>query len=346
MPMIHPINLNSTRSASDTTAIVFALSEFEMHRFFPEANFPGMRWIDGTACTLETWHQHLREKRPRVVVAGWSTPPLPADAIASRGGSVDYLCQVTGSVRHVVSRDMLNAGLLVSNWGTLVAPLVAEHALLLLLAGMRNMGAWHTYMLLPRERQRKSDLETRRLRGRRVALYGFGAIAQNLVGLLRPFNVDISAYSEGVPVALFEEFGVRQAPSLIDLCLGADALVCCEALTDSTRHSINATVLAGMPPGGVFVNVGRGAVADEQALVEASRSRGLRIASDVFASEPLPQDSPLFHLPGAILSPHIAGPTHDYFEECGRYALANISRYLGGETPLSLIDTTIYDRST
>lgn len=344
--MSNPIALNSTRRAPGASTVVFALSEFEMQRFFPEADVPGMRWIDGTACTLETWHHYLREQRPRVVVAGWSTPPLPVDCIASRGGSVDYLCQVTGSVRHVVSRDMLNAGLIVSNWGTLVAPLVAEHALLLLLAGLRNMGAWRTYMGLPRERQRKSDLETRRLRGRRVALYGFGAIAQNLVALLRPFNVDICAYSEGVPVALFEEFGVRQAPSLVQLCLGADALVCCEALTDATRHSIDATVLAGMAPGGVFVNVGRGAVADETALVEAAHSRGLRVASDVFSSEPLPHDSPLFHLPGAILSPHIAGPTHDYFEECGQYALRNIARYLRGETPLSLIDTTIYDRST
>jgi phosphoglycerate dehydrogenase-like enzyme len=344
--MSSPSGTHPAAGANDAPPVVFALTEFEMQRFFPGAQLPGMRWVDVANGRAQSWSRALAEHRPRIVVAGWSTPLLPDECVASRGGPVEYVCQVTGSVRHVVSREMLAAGLLVSNWGPLVAPLVAEHALLLLLAALRNLGAWRDFMRLPAPRQRKANLETRSLRGKRVALYGFGAIAQSLVGLLRPFQVELSAFSEGVPPELFETFGVSRAPSLAALCAGADALVCCEALTNATRHSLNTAVLATLAPGAVLVNVGRGAIVDESALIDAARSRGLRVASDVFATEPLPADSPLFTLPGAILSPHIAGPTHDYFGECGRYALANITRFLSGGNPASLIDPAIYDRST
>lgn len=344
--MPNPSAQSSTSSAYDGTTVAFALTEFEMQRFFAGVQLPGMRWIDVSETKPDAWLGTLREQKPRIIVAGWSTPPLPVEVISSQGGSVDYVCQVTGSVRHVVSRDMLTEGLLVSNWGPLVAPLVAEHALLLLLAALRNLGAWSDYMRLPKDQQRKANLETRSLRGKRVALYGFGAIAQSLAVLLRPFQVDLISYSDGVPAGMFDEFGVTRTSSLAELCRDADILICCEALTEATRHSINGAIFASLAPGAVFVNVGRGAIVDETALIDAARTRHLRIASDVFVTEPLPPDSPLFSLPGAILSPHIAGPTHDFFGECGRYALVNITRYLAGETPESLIDTAIYDRST
>lgn len=326
--------------------VVFALTEFEMQRFFPALHLSGMRWVDVGNGHAQSWPESIATHQPRVVVAGWSTPPLPSAMLASNKGSVEYLCQVTGSVRHVVSREMLDQGLLVSNWGPLVAPLVAEHTLLLLLAALRNLGAWRDFMNLPPGRQRKASLETRSLRGKRVALYGFGSIAQSLVALLRPFQVELFAFSEGVPAALFAEHKVTPASSLAELCEGTEALVCCEALTPQSRGSINASILSTLAPGAVFVNVGRGAIVDESALVAAARERGLRIASDVFVTEPLPPGSPLLGVPGAILSPHIAGPTHDAFSECGKYALANITRYLGGEKPTSLIDSAIYDRST
>lgn len=317
-----------------------------MERFFPLASMPGSLLFDPLVSTKAQWRRFLAESGPVVVVAGWSTPRLPTGAAAAAGGTVRYVCQVTGSVRHVVSRDLVARGLLVSNWGELVAPLVAEHALLLLLGALRNLPAWRGFMQLPVKEQRKPSLQTRSLRGKRIALHGFGAVARHLVLLLQPFAVNIVAHSEGVPASLFAEHGVARAPSLEDLCRDADALVCCEALTPATLGMLDARAFPLLPPGAVFVNVARGPIVDEPALIEAVRTRALRVASDVFVEEPLPPDSPLLHLPGCLLSPHIAGPTHDFFEECGRHALANVQRFLAGQRPLSLIDTAVYDRST
>ncbi|WP_226574493.1 2-hydroxyacid dehydrogenase [Acuticoccus sediminis] len=87
----------------------------------------------------------------------------------------------------------------------------------------------------------------------------------------------------------------------------ADIVVCMLPLTPGTRNRLDAAVFAAMKPGAAFVNVSRGAVVDEPALVEALRSGHLSGATlDVFATEPLPADSPLWTLPGVLITPHLA----------------------------------------
>lgn len=339
---------NSPRK-STAPKIFFALSDEERRLFFPASQSPKLpdaEWTDVHGIGRNAWTHLLRTASPRVLVTGWSTPALTPAHLVSGGGSIDYVCHVAGSVRHIVSLDMIKAGLKVTNWGTLIAPQVAEHALLTILALMRNLGLWRTALTgghdpIPAER-----LGTRSLHGKNVSIHGFGAIARELIRLLRPFGVKIRAYSAGVPDALIREHQAVPATSPVELAENADVFVTCEALTPTTKRSIDADVLAALPPGAVFVNVGRGAVVDEEALAEAAKTRGLRVGCDVFSFEPLPADSPLLALPGAILSPHIAGPTLDAYASCGRHALANIQRYLEGRPLEGLVTSEIFPRST
>ncbi len=93
-----------------------------------------------------------------------------------------------------------------------------------------------------------------------------------------------------------------------ELLAWADAIVVCAPLTDQTRGMFDAAAFARMRPGSWFVNVGRGAICDEDALIEALRSGHLGGAGlDVFTTEPLPDDSPIWSLPNVVMTPHCSG---------------------------------------
>ena len=329
------------------TALI-SLAAAERATFFPAGREAGLRallpeadWVDPSALTPAEWQGRVREISPQIVVSCWQTPRLPTDATGVR-----YLCHLVGSVRGVAPRELIAGGLRATNWGGVAAPLVAEHALLLTLGALRSLPKWNDFMTRPHSHIDKDVLDTRSLRGRRVSIHGFGQIARELVKLLRPFEVTISAFSIGVPEAFMIEHGVRPAASLQALAADADVFVSCEALTERTRQSIDRPVLEALPAGAVFVNVGRGAVVDEAALADVAMRRGLRVACDVFAVEPLPPDSPMRALPGSLYSPHIAGPTLDWYPRCGDLAIENIDRYLTGRPLLNEMSLDVFDRST
>jgi phosphoglycerate dehydrogenase-like enzyme len=333
------------------SGVLFALSETHLRQFFPNGfgrQLQQAKVLEGLtdAITVAEWQRQLTLHRPRVLVTGWGAPAISNTFTQPFGGSIDYVCHVVGSVRHLVSRETVAGGLRVSNWGELAAPLVAEHALLMVLACLRNLPAWPEFMRTPFTHDEKERLATRSLQEKHVAIHGFGAVARELVRMLQPFSVSIAAFSPGVPAEFIARYGVPPVGSARELCAGADVIVSCEALNPRTNRNLDREALNALPHGAVFVNVGRGAVVDEVALAEVARERQLRVASDVFTIEPLPADSPLWTLPGSLISPHLAGPTIDQYPKCGDFALQNIVRHLAGETPHGLITPEIYDRAT
>lgn len=288
----------------------------------------------------------LRWLRPEIVLTCWSTPRLPEAWLAEDDCPLRYVCHLTGSVKRLVPRGFIERGGIVSNWGGLAAEPVAEHALLLALAALRNLGAWSEVIGKNVAGQESSLLGTRSLLGRRVGIHGFGEVARALVRLLRPFRASIRAFSKGVPEAVFHAEGVEPCSSLKELFAGSQVLFECEALTPATEGIVDAGVLAALPDGAVFVNVGRGHLVDEVALLREAAGGRIRLALDVVREEPLSPSSPLLRAPGAVLSPHIGGPTADLYPRFGDFALANIGRFLRGESPEARVTLEIYDRST
>jgi phosphoglycerate dehydrogenase-like enzyme len=291
------------------------------------------------------WTDFLRQTRPEILLTGWGTPPVPATWLEAPDCSLRYICHLTGSVRKVVPRSFLEKGGLLTNWGNFAGPFAAEHALLLALASLRNLNAWRAFIAKPVGGREPHSLGTRSLHRRRVGLHGFGAIARALLPLLRPFGVSLHAYSAGVPDALVRAEGVEPCASLEELFRRSEILFECEALTPATTGTVNAALLRALPDGAVFINIGRGRVVDEAALVQEAASGRIQVAVDVTA-EDMTERTPLFNVPQAILSPHIAGPSHDQYGRCGELALQNIQRFLEGKTPVSRVTLEIYDRST
>jgi phosphoglycerate dehydrogenase-like enzyme len=102
---------------------------------------------------------------------------------------------------------------------------------------------------------------------------------------------------------------------------------------------VGARGLALLPRGSVVVNVSRGGIVDEGALVDALRAGRLRGAAlDVFSTEPLPPSSPLWDLPNALLLPHVSGTSHRFWRRETDLIVANLRRYLAGERLLNTVD--------
>jgi phosphoglycerate dehydrogenase-like enzyme len=129
-------------------------------------------------------------------------------------------------------------------------------------------------------------------------------------------------------------------PSQLNKMLArADYLVLSAPVTPATRGMIGRQQLASMKPDAVLINVGRGPLIDEPALIDALRERKIGSAAlDVFEKEPLPADSPLWDLDNVLITPHTAGMTEKLWER--HYALfaENVRRYLAGEPLLGLVD--------
>jgi len=303
--------------------------------------FPELLWVEAPL-PEDQWHELLRDKQPEIIVCAWETPPLPPEVTQH----LKYLCYLCGSIRKLVQRELIEQGLKVTNWGSTVSNTVAECSLLLILAALRRVGNWSVGMRTEGEWKTGRHPDTLSLFGRRVGLHGLGAISRDLVKLLEPFNVQLSAYSPSVPDEIFERLNVRRSESLEDLFSTADVLVELAPGKPANHHLVGDDLLKLLPEHAVFVNLGRGMVVDEAALVRASRERGLHIGLDVYETEPLPVDSPLRSLDNITLLPHLGGPTPDRRRDCGELALQNLENYLENNPLINLIDLNTYDRAT
>jgi phosphoglycerate dehydrogenase-like enzyme len=341
----------ATAPGRSSTRIVAALTRRERTLFLERALADSglgnqIGFADEGDLAPETWAGRLEAWRPEILITGWSTPMLPESWLRQAGCPLRYVCHIVGSVRNLVPRTFIEHGGLVTNWGERISGQVAEHGLLLALAALRNQGAWKSFIVQPVAGRQITDLRTRTLFGLRVGLHGFGSVARALLPLLRPFGVTFTAYSAGVPDTIYSEHGVQPASSLPELFAQSDVLIECESLTPSTRGSVSAAVLAALPDDAVFVNIGRGGLVDDEALVREGRSGRLRLALDVVSVEPLTPVSPFCTVPGLVLSPHIGGPTFDRYADCGAHALANVARVLAGASPIGGISLASFDRAT
>jgi phosphogluconate 2-dehydrogenase len=180
--------------------------------------------------------------------------------------------------------------------------------------------------------------------GKTLGLLGFGRIGQAIARR--------AALGFGMPVLYHARRAVdlaAQAPELLgraahtpldELLARADIVVAMLPLSDSTRGMVDARVFGRMKPGAIFINGGRGATVDEPALLAALDQGTLRAAGlDVFATEPLPVDSPLRTHPRVTPLPHIGSATFETRHAMAELATTNLLKALAGERPLAVYDT-------
>lgn len=229
-------------------------------------------------------------------------------------------------------------GILVINTPDGPTESTAEHAVALLLALAKQVVAadrrFHT------EGWSAARLRGVEVRGKTLGIVGLGRIGRRVAQICgQGLGMQVVAYDPLAPDDTFVTLNIVRAASLDDLLPQSQFLTLHCALTPATRHLIGARELALLPQDAFLINVSRGAVIDQGALIEALTTGKLAGAGlDVFDPEPLPDDHPLLQLSNVILTPHVASFTGDGVRVMHNGAAEQVIRLLCGERPPHIVN--------
>ena len=204
---------------------------------------------------------------------------------------------------------------------------MAEHALGLLLACTRRIGQSARASTERVWVRRPSRFE---LQGATVLILGLGTVGEQVARLATAFGMNVIGIKRDPSSYRGNVADVRGVGQLLAACREADVLISVLPGGDETHHLIGEEVLDALGHG-YLISLGRGSVVDEVILAEALRTRRLRGAGlDVYATEPLPEDSPLWDIPTAVLTPHIGGTSPNYGRRFGEIFRSNLVAFRGG----------------
>ncbi|TAY40676.1 dehydrogenase (plasmid) [Rhizobium ruizarguesonis] len=274
----------------------------------------------------------LREGRGAgIVIVGAPIPPaFFEDAPALRA-----------AIRHGAGLDMVpldaatRAGVLVANVPGANASTVAEHVFLVTLALLRRFRAMDRELRQSGWAAGRAQSDTAvDLAGRIIGIVGMGNVGKAILQIAKfGFGLEVVATSrspESVPD------GARFL-TIDELVATADIVVLCCPLTPETTGLLNAGRIGRMKPAAILVNVSRGPVIDDAALIEALRDGRIGGAAlDVFATQPLPLDHPYFGFDNVIVTPHLAGLTEESMMRMGTGAASEALRVIKGDLPVNL----------
>lgn len=351
------------------------------HRFFSVARMSALtdrcdiRLVDAPG-DPSTW------KEASAIVTGRGAKALAA-GIDEWAPNLELLVVLGASVRNLSAEALLDRGVAVCNTADAVAQIVAEHCLMLALAGLRRLpqtdqamhrGEWPRpgqpsrsspglrsmvrQMSIPapvraalkQVDQKAASLRSRPghggrpkptappasdLRGEVVGLIGWGHTARRFAELLVPFGCSVLVATESGDPTELEALGARRA-ALGELLASAKVISLHKGLIESTRGFLGEQHLALIRPGSVLVNIARGGLVDEQALLARLAKGDITAALDVYTEEPLPKDHPLRRLENVILTPHHASTTAQEELRMGDQALEMVLAWADGRSVESL----------
>lgn len=261
------------------------------------------------------WKNELVEKAPRLRF------------IQSIGAGTDQF-----------SREALKArGIRLASASGVNANAVAEHAMSLILSLSRQLHFLRDAQTAKHWRPMQGDRSIREdeVQGKTLLIVGLGRIGQRLAQLAKAFDMKVMATRRDPAAGKGAADSVHRDAELDDLIPQADFVALTCPLTPQTEKLIGAQQLAAMQPSAFLVNVARGRVVDEAALIAALEARRIAGAAvDVTVEEPLPAVSPLWAMPHVIVTPHSAGETRRYEDRVIDFLVANIDRLSRGETTL------------
>jgi phosphoglycerate dehydrogenase-like enzyme len=208
----------------------------------------------------------------------------------------------------------------------------------------RILAVWKRFDELTEQQRRHEWTDTfgRSLAGSRMVVVGLGAIGTQVIRLAKAFGLHVVGVRRRPDVD--DEAGrladeVVDNDRLLDVLPGADVVVIAAPATDETFHLIDAAALAAMGARPFVVNVARGSLIDQPALIDALRDGTVGGAIlDVTDPEPLPPDSPLWDLPNVWVSPHSSSVLDGYMEAVVDLFVDNLRRYLSGEPLRNVVD--------
>jgi phosphoglycerate dehydrogenase-like enzyme len=303
--------------------------------------------------------ERLRAEFPRVHVTQLPGPKYAgiereiADADACLAWSIrpeqfaqakklKWIHSTAAAVHQLMFPELVNSAVVVTNASQVHGPVVAEHALTLVLALAKRLPtamraqhehAWAQQQILD---ETPTAIE---LTGAHVLLIGMGSIGRAFTRLAKATGMHVTAVREHPDRGSEGADRVVSNSQLVEVLPTADFVVLAAPLTPSTRHMVSAEFLSRMKKTAYLVNVSRGPLIDDSALIYALRENRIAGAGlDVFAEEPLPRESPYWDLPNVLITPHTAAVTTKLWERHYAQISENLQRFLAGEPLLWVVD--------
>lgn len=289
-------------------------------------------------------------------------PEKVADLTAEHGAAYDALyvnaarvpaavvsrpdCRVRVIARHGVGYDsvdvpaMTAAGVLVTNTPAAMPRPVATIALTFILALAGKLMLKDRLTRSGRWNERMDNMGVG-LTGRTLGIIGAGGIGKELMRVTAPFDLKLLAADPYANAVELGYLGARQV-DLATVMRESDFVVVCALLNEQTRHLVGAAEFALMKPTAYFINVARGPIVDEPALIEALRQgRIAGAATDVFEQEPVAPDNPLLTMDNVIVTPHSLCWTDECFHNMASIGLKSIVDILHGGLPEFLVNREV-----
>ncbi|MET8096457.1 hydroxyacid dehydrogenase [Streptomyces sp. NPDC005236] len=327
---------------------MFAMTAENVTRIFPADTLARLRElvdIDPSAVAGDFTDPRVRARLAdtEILITGWGCPVLDADTLDA-APKLRAVLHAAGSVKGFATPAVWERGILVSSAAAANALPVAEYTLAMILLAGKNVFAHRERLRAERAFPYGEILPGIGNFGRRVGIVGASRIGRRLIELLRPFDLSVSLADPYVDEAGAAALGVRPLP-LDELLADSDIVTVHAPQTPETRHLIGRRELALMPAGAVLINTARGSLVDHDALVGALRAGRVGAILDVTDPEPLPVDSPLYDLPNAFVTPHLAGSQGNEVARLGLTVLAETERVLSGRAPEFRIDREDLERT-
>ncbi len=284
---------------------------------------------------VDAGQEHVARELPHCdLFCGHPKVPVPWDDVVA-AGRLRWIQSSAAGLDHCLVPSVVGSEIVVTSASGVLADQVAEHGIGLAIACTRRLP-----LFLEQQAQREFVRRpTKDLTDATVGIVGLGGNGRRLARVLIPFNVRILA-TDYFPVRKPDHVAFLGPPeSLWEILPQVDVLFLCAPLTAATRNLLDAAAFAAMKPGAILVNMARGKLVDEDALVDAlERGRLDSAALDVTPDEPPAADSRLWRAPRLIITPHVGGQSARRIDAMTDFFCDNLGRYLRGEPILNAVD--------
>lgn len=261
------------------------------------------------------------------IICAKTTPRIFNDALLRSAPRLEWIQALTTGTDAVKHLPSLRPEVILTSMRGIHGPQMAEMAMMLMIAMARDFPRF----IRNQQAHRWTKHEQRLLCGKTVAILGIGVSGEALAIRAKAFDMHVIGIT-GTPRELPGFDRVLSRDRLIDAAAEADFLCLLLPWTPENDKIINARVLNAMKPDACLVNIARGGVCDEQALLEALRSgRIAGAALDVFKPEPLDPAHPFWDMENVIITPHTAGDSDDYHDRALEITVENMRKFLSGQ---------------
>jgi phosphoglycerate dehydrogenase-like enzyme len=251
--------------------------------------------------------------------------------------NVRWVHSLSAGLDSLLFPELVESPVILTNGRGVFSNSLAEFAL----GGCLFFAKDYRRLLRSQQEGRWDPFDNLELRGTTLGIVGFGTIGQSVARLARAFQMRVLALRRDPDRAEGRSLAdqVYGPDGLQDMLSQSDFVVVTSPLTPETHHLINERALRAMKPSAIIINVGRGPVIDEAALIRALRENWIRGAAlDVFEEEPLPEGHPFYSMENVFLSPHCADHTFTWLDDAMDFFVKNFERFVNGEALENVVD--------